>query len=155
MIQQIDHVNIVVQDLTVMTDFYCQVLGMKQIKRVALKGQWIDDVAGLKKVEANVVYLSPPSGPRLELIEFAHPGGTRPDGLTQTNTMGIRHLAFRVDDIEATAASLRAHGVTPLSKITTVPDTEIIYADGQRKRLVYFLDPEQNLLELCEYRADT
>jgi len=26
------------------------------------------------------------------------------------------------------------------------------YAGGVRKRLIYFADPEGNLLELCEYR---
>ena len=32
------------------------------------------------------------------------------------------------------------------------PDTQVTYAGGIRKRLVYFHDPEENLLELCEYR---
>ena len=31
--------------------------------------------------------------------------------------------------------------------------TQVTYAGGVRKRLVYFHDPEGNLLELCEYKA--
>jgi hypothetical protein len=28
----------------------------------------------------------------------------------------------------------------------------VTYSGGVRKRLVYFRDPEDNILELCEYR---
>ena len=57
MLEHIDHVNLVVQDLAVMVEFYCQVLDMQETKRVVIKGQWLDHVAGLESVEANVVYL--------------------------------------------------------------------------------------------------
>ena len=33
-----------------------------------------------------------------------------------------------------------------------VPDAQVRYRGGVRKRLVYFKDPEGNLLEFCEYR---
>jgi hypothetical protein len=39
------------------------------------------------------------------------------------------------------------------SQIQLVPDSQVTYAGGLRKRLVYFQDPEGNLLELCEYRS--
>lgn len=154
MLEHIDHVNLVVQDLAVMVEFYCQVLDMQEIKRVVIKGQWLDHVAGLESVEANVVYLSLPAGPRIELIEYVWPSGVRPEGLDKTNTMGLRHIAFRVSDIDATVEVLETKGVRLLSKITAVPSTQVAFKMGQRKRLVYFLDPEQNLLELCEYRSD-
>ena len=41
--------------------------------------------------------------------------------------------------------------VRVFSVIQTVPDSQVTYAGGVRKRLVYFHDPEGNLLELCEY----
>jgi catechol 2,3-dioxygenase-like lactoylglutathione lyase family enzyme len=34
-----------------------------------------------------------------------------------------------------------------------VPSSQVTYANNVRKRLVYFRDPEGNLLELCEYRS--
>jgi hypothetical protein len=37
--------------------------------------------------------------------------------------------------------------------VQSVPDSQVTYAGGVRKRLVYFRDPEGNLLELCEYRS--
>jgi hypothetical protein len=49
-------------------------------------------------------------------------------------------------------AKLRAAGVEFFSGVQTVPDSQVTYAGGVRKRLVYFRDPEGNILELCEYR---
>jgi len=38
------------------------------------------------------------------------------------------------------------------SAVQSVPDSQVTYAGGMRKRLVYFRDPEGNVLEFCEYR---
>jgi catechol 2,3-dioxygenase-like lactoylglutathione lyase family enzyme len=65
---------------------------------------------------------------------------------------GLRHLAFTVSDIEALVAKLRERGVRFFSEVQTVPSAQVTYANDVRKRLVYFQDPEGNLLELCEYR---
>jgi catechol 2,3-dioxygenase-like lactoylglutathione lyase family enzyme len=62
-------------------------------------------------------------------------------------------MAFRVGDIDPVAGQLRDAGVKFLSDIQQVPDSQVTYAGGVRKRLVYFHDPEGNLLELCEYRS--
>jgi catechol 2,3-dioxygenase-like lactoylglutathione lyase family enzyme len=61
-------------------------------------------------------------------------------------------MAFKVDDVDATINKLRAAGVEFFSDVQTVPDAQVAYAGGVRKRLVYFRDPEGNILELCEYR---
>jgi hypothetical protein len=52
----------------------------------------------------------------IQLLEFDPPSGTDP-GAHPTNLrkLGFNHLAFRVDDIEATTAQLVANGVTVLS----------------------------------------
>ena len=43
-------------------------------------------------------------------------------------------------------------GVTFESQVKSVPDSQVTYSGGVRKRLVYFRDPEDNILELCEYK---
>jgi catechol-2,3-dioxygenase len=48
---------------------------------------------------------------------------------------------------------LRYRGVKFFSQIQNVPESQVTYSDGVKKRLVYFHDPEGNILELCEYRA--
>lgn len=151
MIDAIDHVNLVVRDLTGMTRFYRDVLGFNVTKEVTISGQWIDEVVGLADVEADVVYLDLANGPRIELIRYVRPVGTD-TGPSQANTFGIRHIAFRVSDIDAMVAKLREFQVSLESAVATVPQTQVSYAGGARKRLVYFHDPEGNLLELCEYR---
>lgn len=151
MIEAIDHVNLVVRDLSGMTRFYHDVLGFTVTKEVTISGQWIDEVVGLTDVLADVVYLDLAMGPRIELISYAKPVGEAV-GANDANTPGIRHLAFRVSDIDAMATRLRDFQVSLGSEIATVPPTQVSYVGGARKRLVYFHDPEGNLLELCEYR---
>ena len=150
---QLDHVNLVVQDLEAMTTFYAEVLGLKITKRVTISGEWIGKTVGLGEVNADVVYLDFPAGPRVELIRYNRPAMHRPPNVDLPNAPGIRHLAFRIDDIDAAAARLNLAGVKLFSDVQTVPDTQVTYAGGVRKRLVYFQDPEGNLLELCEYKS--
>ena len=148
----IDHVNIVVEDLEGMLAFYRDVLGLEVTKEATISGDWIESVVGLAGVVGDVVYLGFPAGPRLELIRYRSPEGERPVGLERANTPGLRHLAFTVDDIDAVADGLRERGVDLLGDVQTMSDSQVTYAGGRRKRLVYFRDPEGNLLELCSYR---
>ncbi len=151
MIEAIDHINIVVQDLEEMIRFYRDALGFKLSKRVVISGEWIEGVVGLKQVEADVVYLEPENGPRIELIKYRSPMGHRPDELGKPNTLGMRHIAFRVSEIDQIVAVLKKEGVPFFSQVFQVPDSQVTYVGGMRKRLVYFQDLEGNLLELCEY----
>jgi catechol 2,3-dioxygenase-like lactoylglutathione lyase family enzyme len=151
MLQQIDHVNLVVRDLQRMTAFYVDVLGLKVTKQVTIHGEWVDQVVGLAGVEADVVYLDLPAGPRIELIYYRHPASPTPPEPNRANLMGLRHIAFRVADIDAVVSQLRAADTPFHSEVATVPSTQVQYAGGAQKRLIYFRDPEDNLLELCEY----
>jgi catechol 2,3-dioxygenase-like lactoylglutathione lyase family enzyme len=152
MIEGIDHVNLVVADLEVMTAFYRDVLAFPVTKQVTISGDWIDTTVGLPGVLADVVYLDPRQGPRVELICYRQPVAYRPEGLSLANSLGLRHIAFRVTDIDRVVERIRLAGVNPNSPIMTVPQSQVTYAGGVNKRLVYFHDPEGNLLELCEYR---
>jgi catechol 2,3-dioxygenase-like lactoylglutathione lyase family enzyme len=149
----IDHVNIVVSDLERMAAFYRDVLGLRETKRVTISGEWVAATVGLSDVHADVVYLDLASGPRIELIRYNRPPMNRTPGIDRPNAPGLRHIAFRVDDIEAMVAKLAAAGVKFFSEVQRVPDTQVTYAGGVRKRIIYFHDPELNLLELCEYKA--
>jgi catechol 2,3-dioxygenase-like lactoylglutathione lyase family enzyme len=150
---QIDHVNLVVEDLEKMIAFYRDALGLSLTRRVTISGQWIGAVVGLGDVNAEVVYLDFPQGPRIELIRYNAPITGRPAGVDKPNAPGLRHMAFKVDDIDALVARLQQAGVRFFSDVQSVPQSQVTYAGGVRKRLVYFQDPEGNLLELCEYKA--
>ncbi|MCX5660337.1 MAG: VOC family protein [Planctomycetota bacterium] len=156
MLAAIDHVNLVVRDLPAMKAFYRDVLGLRVTKEVRINGPWIEAVVGLPDVDADVVYLEFPSttaGPRIELIAYRSPAAVPMPNPDRPNAMGLRHMAFRVDAIDALVGRLGAAGVRFFGDVQQVPDAQVKYAGGLRKRLVYFRDPEDNLLELCEYRA--
>jgi glyoxylase I family protein len=151
MIESIDHINIVVDDMPRMVAFYTGVLGLRLTKQAVISGPWIEAVTCLSAVEAEVAFLEAPSGPRIELLCYRKPQGSpRLDGLDRPNVQGLRHIALRVTDIDRLAAAIEAAGVKMLSVVQQVPAAQVEYAD-QRKRLVYFRDPEDNLLELCEF----
>ncbi len=152
MIQSIDHVNLVVRDLQRMKIFYRDVLGFSVSKEVSISGAWIDEVVGLAGVEADVVYLDLPAGPRIELIAYRRPPLVELTAKNSPHLHGLRHIAFRVADIDTLVARLTTAEVEFFSDVKTVPDAQVTYSGGVRKRLVYFRDPEGNLLEFCEYR---
>ena len=151
MIQSIDHVNLVVRDLERMTRFYVDVLGFVVTKEVTISGDWIDQVVGLANVTADVVYLDLAAGPRIELIFYHEPHSPEPRDANCPHLPGLRHMAFRVADIDSVVAKMQQHGVSLQSEVSSVPSTQVQYAGDVRKRLVYFRDPEGNILELCEY----
>ena len=151
MISGIDHINIVVRDMVKSLDFYCRVLGFREVRRAHLEGEWIDRVTGLKGLSADVVFIMAPSGePRIELLEYRNPVGEQLSATSLPNTQGIRHMAFRVQDIASATAVLRAEGVKVFNDPMTVP-SGVIQHDAGSKKLCYFLDPDGVLLELAEY----
>ena len=151
MIQQIDHVNIVVRDLELCVTFYKETLGLKETMRARLEGEWIEKVTGIAQAVAECVYLQPPAGPRIELLQFLSPKGVSVERGNLANTPGIRHLAFRVEDIDAEYDRLRTAGVEFLGEPMAVPLDAVRHLSG-RKRLCYFHDPEGVLLEIAEFK---
>lgn len=152
MIRGIDHINIVVADLARAVNFYTEVLGFRKTTDVVMEGDWIEEIIGLKGVKGLVAFVElPGGGPRIELLQYVAPaGGALPEN-SRANTLGLRHVAFRVDNITEMAARLRAAGVTMFSDPVKVPQGVVKFAAGD-KSLCYFLDPDGTILELCEYR---
>lgn len=152
MIRAVDHINIVVSDLNRSVLFYTELLGFREVKRAYLNGDWIESIVGLKDVRAQVVYIVAPAGePRLELLHYESPTGQSILENSVANTIGLRHIAFQVDNIEHEVKRLKDAGVTPLSKPIVVPTT-VVEHDIGKKTLCYFHDPDGTLLELSEYR---
>jgi catechol 2,3-dioxygenase-like lactoylglutathione lyase family enzyme len=152
MIRAIDHINIVVADLERSVRFYTEVLGFKKTHDVHMEGGWIDAIVGLRGVKGLVAFVEPPGGGmRLELLQYVAPPGVVLPENSRPNTHGLRHFAFRVDDIAGMTARLRAAGVTLFSDPVLVPAGVVKFAAGDKK-LLYFLDPDGVILELAEYR---
>ncbi len=154
MIRGIDHLNIVVADMARSLAFYVGVLGFTKTKEAHLEGGWIEQIVGLCGVKAHAVFIVSPGGePRIELLQYHAPEGVVVAENSRANTRGLRHFALRVDDIEAVTAKLRAAGVEVWGEPTRVPGGVVKFDTGAGgKTLVYLLDPDGVILELCEYR---
>ncbi|MEM7391774.1 MAG: VOC family protein, partial [Verrucomicrobiota bacterium] len=144
------HVNIVVTDLERAGQFYGDVLGLKKSFEKHLKGEWLDRVTGLKDAEADCVFYEFPDGKtRIELIQYR--GDAAPlEANRRPNTIGVRHFAFDVSDLDAFIQRLRDHGTPVFSDPVTVPFP--VGEQGLEKRICYFTDPDGVLLEVAEYR---
>ncbi len=155
MIVSVDHINLVVSDLERSVDFYTNVLGFRETQRAELEGEWIETIIGLKTVKASVAYVVSPAGqPRLELLQYHSPIGDGFQANSIPNTLGLRHLALSVDNIDSAVQRLREAGTELLSRPVIVPTDVIQHSTGQ-KILCYFHDPDGVLLELTEYRHNS
>jgi catechol 2,3-dioxygenase-like lactoylglutathione lyase family enzyme len=98
-IQRMDHVGIVVDDLAAATEFFVQ-LGLEPQDDGEVGGRWVDRVVGLEGVRVEFAMMQTPDGHgRLELIKSHTPSAQGDNPYAQANTLGIRHLAFVVEDI--------------------------------------------------------
>jgi catechol 2,3-dioxygenase-like lactoylglutathione lyase family enzyme len=109
-IQRLENVGIVVDDLAAATRFFVE-LGLKVLGEGPVEGGWVDRVVGLEGVRVDVAMLETPDGHgRLELMKFHAPPARGGDRHAPANTLGIRRVAFAVDDIDAAVAGLQARG---------------------------------------------
>lgn len=124
-LQKIHHVAILASDYEKSKDFYVNKLGFEIIRdnyRVNRDDYKLDLRLGDCELEIFVVKNAPP----------------RP---SYPEALGLRHLAFHVEDIEATIAELNALGV----------ETETVRVDEfTNKRMTFFSDPDGLPLELHE-----
>ena len=122
----IDHIAIISSDYQKAKDFYVDKLGFKVKREVERKDR--DDF---------IITLEAPNGILVELFIERNP----PRRVTRPEAAGLRHLAFRVQDIEESVEKLNKKGI----------ETEEIRIDPQNgKRMTFFIDPDGLPLELHE-----
>jgi catechol 2,3-dioxygenase-like lactoylglutathione lyase family enzyme len=140
-IQRMDHVGVVVEDLAAAIEFFVE-LGLELQGEGSVEGRWVDRVVGLEGVNVDIAFVQTPDGHgRLELIKFHAPAVEGDDRQAPANTLGIRHLAFAVEDIDAVVAGLRARGTELVGEVERYED---LY------RLCYVRGPEEIIIELAE-----
>ena len=122
----IDHIAISSSDYQKAKDFYVDKLGFKVKREVERKDR--DDF---------IITLEAPNGIFIELFIERNP----PRRVTRPEAAGLRHLAFRVQDIEESVEKLNKKGI----------ETEEIRIDPHNgKRMTFFMDPDGLPLELHE-----
>jgi catechol 2,3-dioxygenase-like lactoylglutathione lyase family enzyme len=140
-IHRIDHVSINVNDLPAAKAFFLD-LGLEVQGEEEMEGEWLDQLLGLKDVKTSVAFMSMPEGQAsLELVKYDRPSDEKDLEPPLANALGIRHIAFVVDDLEAMVAKLKAQGQEFFSEIYNYEDTY---------KLCYVRGPEGMILELAE-----
>ena len=123
---RVHHVAIIASDYAVSKRFYTETLGLPVLRETYRAGRdsWKLDLALADDAE-------------LELFSMPDP----PPRVTNPEAAGLRHLCFRVDDVEAAAAELAAKGV-PCQPVRT--------DEVSGGRFTFFFDPDGLPLELHE-----
>jgi catechol 2,3-dioxygenase-like lactoylglutathione lyase family enzyme len=140
-VRRIDHVGIIVNDLAAAKAFFLA-LGLEMMGEGEVEGEWAERIIGLQDVKAEIVMLRTPDGEtNIELSQFHSP--TDENGIQRSlaNTLGIRHITFVVEDLEAIVAKLKKNGAELVGEIQTYENTY---------KLCYLRGPEGIILELAE-----
>jgi catechol 2,3-dioxygenase-like lactoylglutathione lyase family enzyme len=109
-IRRFDHVGITVADLDTVAAFFVG-LGFEIEGRMAMEGEFVDTVIGIPGSRSEIVTLRPPDGgTRLELSSFKQPEHEPGSPNAMSNEVGLRNIAFEVDEIDAIVDRLAADG---------------------------------------------
>jgi lactoylglutathione lyase len=134
-------VGVCVLDLERMAAFYQSVLGFAHVSDATLAADRAER-AGFGPVSFRMRRLQTNRGERIKLLQpDPTPGPTPREPILAR--AGLAYLTFIVDDIDAAFERLVAAGAERITDgpVQTRPGT----------RLLFFRDPEGNVLELCEY----
>lgn len=143
------HTNIIAKDSAKLIDFYKTVLHCKSINQTRdLRGGWVDILTGLNKAHITGEHLLLPGygeqHPTLEIFSYDTLKGAIG---SEINRPGFAHIAFEVDDVEATLAEILNAGGSCLGDVVTAA-----YPNGMEAVIVYARDPEGNIVELQSWR---
>lgn len=140
-VHRIDHAGVIVNDLFAAKAFFLE-FGLEVIGEGEVKGEWVERIIGLNDVSGKVVMLGVPNGEaNLELVKFYTPSDDKGIQQSFANTLGIRHIAFAVEDIESITAKLKKKGAELVGEIQTYEDAY---------KLCYVRGPEGIILEMAE-----
>jgi glyoxylase I family protein len=129
MFEGFHHVALIVSDYSVSKKFYTETLGFEVIAETLRQER-----------ESWKLDLRVPGGGMLEVFSFPYPT-ERP---SRPEACGLRHLAFRVSDLDAVVEQLRSRDVL-------VEDVRIDDLTGAR--FTFFADPDGLPLEIYEVVA--
>lgn len=138
---QPSHVGLCVTDVEASIRFYCEGLGFELAERYDMGSK---DVPGLDRaleVDAEVEIVSQfvKSGPmQIELLGYTRPGTVGAPSMHR-NQLGLTHLSFYVEDVDAAAARLVELGGTVLTATRANAGVDILFVadpDGTRVELM-------------------
>jgi len=141
-IRRFDHVGITVSDLDAVTAFFVG-LGLEAGGRMAVEGTFLDTVIGIEGARTEIVMLhAPDGGTTVELSSFVRPDHEPGSPAAMANELGLRNVAFMVDDLQAAVDELAADGYGLVGGIGQYEDFV---------RMAYVRGPEGIIVSLAEH----
>ena len=139
------HTNLVARDWRRLADFYIKVFGCTPVlPERDLSGEWLDKAAAMRGAHIRGVHLRLPghgdAGPTLEVFQYDEE--TEADA-PAPNSPGYGHIAFAVDDVEATKEAIIVMGGGLVGEVVNVDIPGV-----GRLKFAYMRDPEGNIIEI-------
>ena len=138
---RLTHIGLCVEDIDRSLRFYVDGMGFEEVGRMTTDEPDTAKILEVPGAAVDLVYLAR-DGFRIELIAFSAPGVDASDGRRPVNRVGLTHLAFRVDDLDAWCERIRAAGGTVLEH------TASRFVTGNRG--IMAVDPDSTRIELIE-----
>ena len=140
-IRRFDHVGMTVADLDAATAFFVG-LGLEVMGRTFVEGDFLDTVIGIPSSRTEIVMLRPPDGgTTLELSSFERPDHEPGSASAMATKLGLRNIAFEVDDLQAVVDQLATDGYTLVGGIGQYENTW---------RMAYVRGPEGIIVSLAQ-----
>lgn len=109
-IKHFDHVGITVADLDTALDFFVS-LGLEIEGRMFMEGEFVDTVTGIPNSRSEIAtLLFPGGGTKLELSTFVRPEHQPGSPTALSTEIGLRNIAFEVEDLKSMVDQLVADG---------------------------------------------
>jgi catechol 2,3-dioxygenase-like lactoylglutathione lyase family enzyme len=135
------HVGLVVDDLDETVRFL-SLLGLDCGKPGVHSGDWIDRIIGLENATVETVMVRAPDGSDVfEVVRFESPSAEAQELSPAANRPGLRHVAFKVDDVRGVVDRVREAGWETVGEIVDYENTFL---------LCYVRGPEGLIVELAE-----
>ena len=139
------HTNLVARDWRRLADFYIKVFCCTPVPPERdLSGEWLDKAAAIHGAHIRGVHLRLPghgdAGPTLEVFQYDQETEAETPA---PNMPGYGHIAFAVDDVEATKEAVIAMEGGLVGEVVNVDLSGV-----GRLEFAYMRDPEGNIIEI-------
>jgi catechol 2,3-dioxygenase-like lactoylglutathione lyase family enzyme len=126
------HIGLVVEDLDETVRFLT-LLGFDCGEPGVFGGEWIDRIIGLENVTVETVMARAPDGSDMfEVVRFQSPSAGAQEPAPAANRPGLRHVAFKVDDVRGVVDRVREAGWQTVGEIVDFENTFLLcYVRGR------------------------
>jgi predicted enzyme related to lactoylglutathione lyase len=139
------HLNVIAEDWRRLASFYTDVFGCEFVPPERnYEGHDLSRGTGVIDAALEGAHLRLPGhgdeGPTIEIYQYRQ---FEPRSPSVANRLGIVHMAFQVDDVEAAREAVLGAGGRSIGETVT-----LVTATGSKVTWCYVTDPEDNMIEL-------